>query len=458
MRLCEAREDGLVAPQVLVVGGGLAGVSAAAALRQAGCAVQLLEREAHAGGRAAGSSRDGFRLDAAPFLVSARERRLLGLIATAGLGERLLPLRPVILSHARGGRIEPAPPAGRRLEVARIGGVRLLEALRLHRLARLERRFAGLLDPEAPERAIRLDDRSVADFVRLYFGASVLAHWAEPILGSDLLSDAAEASRVSFLLARRARGAAPLATLRGSPAEIAEALCLPGSDRLGVEVRGLEWTAQEVSLDTTSGRFRADAIVLALPAAETLCVAEAVLAPAEREGLAAARSAPAIVLNAALEHAPARKATRVRVPSVEGSPLATIAVEPGGVGAPAPAGEALVSLVARPDWARAHLEADGAVIEKALLAALERFFPHAAGKIRFVEIRRYAHAVPRFDVGRYRQLARLFARQAEQRAAGRRLYFAGDHWLGPTLEAAAASGRRAAAELCADFGLPAPRS
>ena len=445
----------MVAPQVLVVGGGLAGVAAAAALRGAGCGVQLLEREAHAGGRAAGVTRDGFRLDAAPFLVSARERRLLGLIASAGLAERLLPLRPVILANARDGRVEPAPPAGRRLEVARIGGVRLREALRLHRLARLERRFAHLLDHEAPERAVRLDDRSVADFVRLYFGASVLARWAEPLLGSDLLLDAAESSRVAFLLARHARGEAPLGTLRASPAEIASALWRD-TDRLGVEARGLEQTAAELTLDTTAGRLHADAVVLALPAAETLRVAEALLAPAEREGLAAARSAPAIVLHAALDRAPARKATRVRVPVVEGSPLATIAIEPGGPGSAAPQGAACASLVARPDWTRAHLESDGGVIEKALLAALERVFPQAGGAIRFVEIRRWAHALPRFDVGRYRQLARLVALRAEQRAAGRRLYFAGDHWLAPTLNAAVASGRRAAAELCSDFGLPAP--
>ena len=172
------------APQVLIVGGGLAGVSASAALRRAGCEVQLIEREARAGGRAAGGEREGFRLDAAPFLVSSREQRLLDLIGAASLTERLLPLRPVALVHARGGRLDPAPPAGRRLEVARVGGVRLREALRLHRLARLERRFADLLDPEAPERAVRLDDRSAADFVRLYFGPSVLERWAEPILGS----------------------------------------------------------------------------------------------------------------------------------------------------------------------------------------------------------------------------------------------------------------------------------
>jgi protoporphyrinogen oxidase len=447
---------GVGAPQVLIVGGGLAGVSAAGALRQAGCGVRLIEREARAGGRAAGAEHEGFRLDAAPFLVSSRDQRLLALIAAADLTERMLPLRPVALAHARGGSLDPAPPAGRRLEVARIGGVRLREALRLHRLARLERRFADLLDPEAPERATRLDDRSAADFVRLYFGAGVLERWAEPILGSDLLADAAETSRVAFLLARRARGEAPPATLRGSPAAVADAL-LSDADALGIEARALERSGDELVLDTTAGPRRADAVVLALPAAETLRVASPALAPAEREGLAPLRSVAAIVMHVALDRAPTRKATRVRVPRVEGLPLATVAVEPGGRDAPAPADAALVSLVATPVWSAAHLQADDTVIEKELLGALGRVLPGGSTAIRFREIRRYSSALPHFDVGRYRALARLRGLAAEQRAQGRRLYFAGDHWLAPTLEGAVASGHRAARELCADFGLPPSR-
>jgi protoporphyrinogen oxidase len=448
-------EASVNAPQVLIVGGGLAGASAAATLRGAGCEVVLLEREARAGGRAAGGERDGFRLDAAPFLVSARERRLLGLVAAAGLSGRLEPLRPLALAQLRSGSLDPTPPAGRRFEVARIGGVRLREALRLHRLARLERRFAALLDPEAPEAAVRLDDRSAADFVRLYFGPSLLERWVEPMLGSDLLADAEAASRVAFLLARRARGEAPLATLRGSPGAVAAALLREGADRCGVEALALEPSGAGLALATRDGERRADAVVLAVPAPETLRLARAVLGPAEREGLAALRSVPAFVLHAALERAPTRKATRVRVPRAEGGPLATLAVEPGGPGAPAPAGAALASLVARPGWSERHLDADDDAVSKELLAALDRVWPRAAEGLRFHELRRYPAALPHFDVGGYRLRARLRTLHAERRAAGRRVYFAGDFWLAPTLEGAVASGRRAALELCADFGLRA---
>jgi protoporphyrinogen oxidase len=443
-------------PQVLVAGGGLAGSSAAAALRAAGCSVRVIEREAAPGGRARGSERDGFRFDAAPFLVSARERRLASLIDEAGLAGRLLPLRPVTIAQLRGGRVEETPPAGRPIEVARMGGVRFVEALRLGRLGRLERRFAEQLDPARPELAFRLDDRSAADFVRLYFGPSVWERWAEPLLASDLLADPGEASRVCFLLARAARGEAPLGTLRGSPAAIAEALWSE-ADSAGSEVVAVTREGQGLAVALRDGDvLRADAVVLALPAREASRVGGDLLAPAERDGLAAARNAAAIVLSAALERPPTRKATRLRVPSVEGLPLASVAVEPGGAGAPAPPGAALVAAVATPAWSRAHLQADDGVVEKELLGALARIFPGVAGALRFLQLARYEAALPRFDVGRYRALARLRAVQADLRARGRRLYFAGDHWVAPTLEGAMASGRRAAEELCEDFGVRGP--
>ena len=70
---------------------------------------------------------------------------------------------------------------------------------------------------------------------------------------------------------------------------------------------------------------------------------------------------------------------------------------------------------------------------------------------RFVSLRRYREAVPRYPVGRYRDLARFRRVQLDRRAAGRRLYFAGDHLSDPTLEGAVRSGLRAAEDVCADL-------
>jgi hypothetical protein len=129
----------------------------------------------------------------------------------------------------------------------------------------------------------------------------------------------------------------------------------------------------------------------------------------------------------------------VRVPSVEGSPLATIAVEPGGVGAPAPPGAALVALVAKPDWARAHLAADGSVIEKALLDALERL-PEGRRRSSFVEIR-VTRTPSRAST--WSAIASSRGCACPDRAArrGRRLYFAWRSLARPDAQAArSASG------------------
>jgi predicted NAD/FAD-dependent oxidoreductase len=159
-----------------------------------------------------------------------------------------------------------------------------------------------------------------------------------------------------------------------------------------------------------------------------------------------------MVLSLGLDKSPVRKATRLRVSPGEGLPLAGVAVEPGGPGSPAPEGAALLQAVAAPGWSAAHLDAADTVVEKDLIGAIERLYPEAAKTARFCKLTRYADALPRFDVGRYRALARLRAVQADLRAGGRRLYFAGDHWLAPTLEGAVASGVRAASELGEDFG------
>ena len=101
-------------------------------------------------------------------------------------------------------------------------------------------------------------------------------------------------------------------------------------------------------------------------------------------------------------------------------------------------------MVARPDWSREHLEAADEVIEKTLVGTLERLYPGAGAAARFVVLRRHRDAFPRFDVGRFRALSNLARVEADRTAAGRNLFYAGDHTLAPSLEGAAVAGARAA--------------
>jgi len=442
--------------QIVVIGAGIAGLAAARRLRERGCQVTVLERSDRVGGRATSDRREGFCFDAGAHQVCATDRNLLGLIASAGLEEQFLPLRPFSLAQVHGGQSVPIDPVGL-LGVARLPGVRLHEALRLRRLARILRRFRGILDPRRPECAARLDDRSITDFTRLYFGRSVLDGWIAPFSADPSLSDPDSTSRVLFLLRYVARRYASVGTLRSGLADLAHALAPGDSTRLGVTVQALESVGERITLHIAEPdgerRIDADAVVLATRAPVARRIAGALLRTAERDFLARVGYVTAIVMAAALDRPLVYHATRTRVPAIEGWPAAMVAIEPGGRRAPAPEGKGVAVVIANDRWSRAHLEAPDEIVEKDLVGLLQRLHPGSSSAVSFATVRRHREAFPRFDVGRYREIARFRGVQRDLRAGGRRLYFAGDYLVDPCLEGAVTSGIRAADQIVRDLGI-----
>jgi oxygen-dependent protoporphyrinogen oxidase len=441
---------------IIVIGAGIAGLAAALRLRERGCQVTVLERSDRVGGRATSERRDGFRLDSGAHQVCAADRNLLGLIADADLQEQLLPLRPFSLAQVSGGEAHPIDSAGV-LGVARLPGVRFHQALRLWRLPRILRRFRGILDPRRPECAARLDDRSISDFTRLYFGRSVLEGWVAPFSADPSLCDPDTTSRVLFLLHYGKRRYAPVGTLRSALADLPQALAAENGTRLGVDVRALELAGERLTVRVAEPdrerSVEADAVVLATPAPAAVEIADPLLRTVERDCLARVRYAAAIVTAVALERTVVGCATRIRVPATEGWPAATIAVEPGGASSPAPEGKELAFVTATDPWSRAHLEAPDEIVEKDHVGLLQRLVPGASSAVSFATVWRHRRAFPRFDVGRYREIARFRRVQRDLRARGRRLYFAGDYLVDPSLEGAVTSGLRAANQILSDFGV-----
>ncbi|MCL4684993.1 FAD-dependent oxidoreductase [Myxococcota bacterium] len=445
------------AAEIVVVGAGFAGLAAAQQLTAAGQRVRLLERDARAGGRAALATPPSGAVDPTAARVTTADAALLDTIRAARLDEHSLPLRPwtsaqLAVSGSGFGPVGDDEPGA----IARTAGVRWLDALRLRRLPRLARRYAPHLDLGRAEQAAPLDDRSLHDFGELYFGRSVVSRWLEPWLAERAPVDERQASRVAFLLRWWAeRNAAPGA-LREAPGLLAELLAA----RLGVQLR-----ASVTAIEARSGgRLRlaietparaetleADAVLLALPAADTLRLVHAVVGTAEREALGAMAVEAAISWTGRARPLPVSVPTRVRIPRAAGSPLASVSFEPTAGGGPADVGSGRVTAIAGPAWSAAHLSLPDAALAEALTQAVARCVP---GGFEFAgegHVARFPAAWPRFEVGAFRRLARFRAVQDDRRAGGRRLYFAGDWLAAASLEGAAVSGRRAALDLLADL-------
>ena len=100
------------APDVIVVGGGIAGLATAYDLHRRGVSFVLLERAARLGGVILSEEVDGYTIDAGPDALLIQKPDGIRLCEELGLGQRLVVTTPPRIAYIqRGGRLHPLPAA-----------------------------------------------------------------------------------------------------------------------------------------------------------------------------------------------------------------------------------------------------------------------------------------------------------------------------------------------------------
>jgi protoporphyrinogen/coproporphyrinogen III oxidase len=285
---------------VVVLGGGITGLSSAHALGKAGIPTLLLEASDRLGGKATTESIGGFLIERGPDSFVSYRPAAVELCRELGLGDSLIsPLKPRTVSVRAGGRFARLPDG-----MGLVLPTRIWPFITSDLFSPLEKLRMGL-DLLLP-REVVLDDVAVGAFLERRLGRALVARLAGPLIGGvygtpvdELSLDAvvpqlrdAERRHRSLLLAsladgrarsRRARPAAsPFVSLAGGIGQLTDALiaavrAMPGVEiRTGVAVTGLEIEGSEVAVLAADGsRIRAEAIVLATPAPVTAGLLEA---------------------------------------------------------------------------------------------------------------------------------------------------------------------------------------
>ena len=175
--------------RVLVIGGGIAGLTVAYDLGRRGLEVLVLEEQEQLGGLISTFARDGFLMDGGPdaFLRAKPHARVL--CEELGLGSELIPTNPdrrrVYVLHQ--GRLQPLPE-GFRLTVP----TRLLPFLSTS-LFSWRGKIRMVLEPWIPQRRTGAEE-SIASFVTRRFGKEALERVGEPLLAGIHCGDAAKLS------------------------------------------------------------------------------------------------------------------------------------------------------------------------------------------------------------------------------------------------------------------------
>ena len=410
---------------VIVIGGGLAGLAAARRLVAGGVTPLVLEAQVEVGGRVATDEVDGFLLDRGfqVLLDSYPEARAQLDLEALQLG-RFLPGALIRREGGFGRVADPwrAPLAGLRSLVS--GAFSPMDALRMLKL-RSEAILAleGEALPQADETAARglhsrgFSDRAIERFFRPFFGGVFLDsqlgapwHWFQ------------------FLFGMFATGHASLPTggMRAIPKQLAAALP-PGSVRTNARVRTLKGTRVELSTGET---LDAEAVILATDARH---------APVLLPGARTSQWSSCVTLYYAAPESPLAAPLLVLDGEGRRGPINHVCV-PSDVNASyAPPGQALISATV---VGTGH--ADDGVLDRDARAQLGRWFgATAVDAWRLLRVLRVPFSLPRNvpSPGHVADAVRL----------GPQLYGCGDYLETPSINGALRSGRRAAESLLADL-------
>lgn len=254
--------------RIAVVGGGIAGLTAAYELGQAGVDVLVLEGSDRVGGKLRLAEVDGVTLDVGAEALLARRSEATDLCAAIGLGDAIV--HPATLSAAIWTRdaLRPMPPTvmGIPADVDALMASGIVERPPVSR--------------PAPAPA---DDVSVGEFVRERVGDEVLDRLVEPLLGgvyaghADELSLAAAGAPILALGDDLLAGAAAaksepeagpvFAGLDGGLGQIPPALAeASGAEvRTGAVVRDIERSGTGWLITLVDGMEQVDGVVVATP-------------------------------------------------------------------------------------------------------------------------------------------------------------------------------------------------
>ena len=416
--------------RVVVVGAGLAGLVAAHRLRAAAIEVVVIESSSLIGGRLRAETLDGVAFEPALHALPRSAPEIGALIAELGLSKcvQRAPLeRPVTRK-----RDVLTPVSTRTVDHLPRGPLRGHQARRLRSLLEW---LGGDLDPAAPDRATRLDDRCIADFACVYLGRRAGPDLFSPLLETHFGQDPRDTSRQLLFALLNPWGDVEISLAFGLSA-LPEALASGLELRTGERVVRVLPAGDGVHL-ASGAEIRADAVVLAVPATSIARLVPE-LTPAERGVFETARYLDTIHLAVTCERG--NSALANWIPQSRGGPLSGSIELPSGTPS-----QQLLLLIARPSFAAACARRSDEAVTESLLLAAESIHLGLKVRLRNSKLLRLPGILPRFEPGRFRGVQRLWREQVRQQ----RRVFCGDYMVGPHAEGAAASGTRAAAEVSA---------
>jgi oxygen-dependent protoporphyrinogen oxidase len=436
--------------RVVVVGAGVAGLTAGFRLRQAGFEVTVLEAEDHVGGRMSTIEVDGYRLDTACQILPTTYRQMLALIADAGLAAEIQPTSDLV-GFLRDGRVHRLRSSAK-TDGLRTGLLSPWAKLSMAKVLADVLRAGNRLDWYDLGRAADLDTETARAYADRRVGSEILEWLIDPALGSLFLASPERLSIVDFFFAvRNILGGSFFNSATGVdflPRGLARHLHVELDARVtSVEEKGRGVTVTWERHGEDARSEESSAAVIALTGHHMLDIYPQ-LDPVRRKVVEAIEYSTCVSLHLGLARPPADEpAMMIQVPRLEHPDLCVIVLDHNRAPGRAPQGKGLITAYWHTAWADQEWEREDKEIVEDALPALEQVFPGLGDDVEMAHVQRWRPAVVMSRPGSYRDLARFTAATDEKA----RVQLCGDYLSASTTNASLCSGELAARRLAGAF-------
>jgi len=431
--------------RAVVVGAGIAGLTAAYRLQQAGLEVKVFEKENYVGGRMRSEKIAGIILDYGAQFFYDEYKSTFALCRELGLAAELHRFDEPY-GVFRGGRIHVLePPRRNPWSGLCFGAISFSSKLKLAKAVLTILRHRRRFDLHHPEDRIIFDTESVADYCRRELNEEILEYLAQPLVCGLTLGEPEEMSKATFLSTLQHQMMCRLYTLRGGIGSLPEAVAGKLAVHLQTEVLRLEVQGgafRSLTLRDAAGQSQveADLAILAVPAPLVPRLVPD-LKPEVKTFFESTKYSRCAATAFGLEKRITGSIYAVTTPRQEGTCFTAFSenaikcpsyAPPGGGSITAfPAGKKGDALFDQPDEA----------VSAAVWSDLRRVVPAAPEQPAFARVQRFPQALVLFRTG-FLQAAEQF-KQMDPGIDG--LHFAGDYLMTAAVEGSVESGIQAAA-------------
>jgi oxygen-dependent protoporphyrinogen oxidase len=395
--------------RVAVIGAGMAGMSAALRLKQAGIEPTVFEANDRVGGRIWTIEKSGYRMDLGAAVYLGTYREAIELINEVGLGDELREL-PAIGAMPRDGKVhlfDYATPIRTILRTRALSRAGKLKALRL---AVMLIRHIGDLGYSDYDKITALDNESTLQYSRRALGRELEQYATEPMVRGTWAADDGESSNALMLWSLRNMMVPTVFSLDSGMDALARRIAGQVQMRLSHPVVNVTDQGAQVEVTYTSpddGAERTesfDGAIIATTAKPALSMYPQMDAN-HRSLYETARYRGLVTVALGLDRMPTDKATYILIPRVENPDfIAVIADHIKAVGR-VPTGKSMYTLLGSHEYLHRSWERSDDEILSDALDCMRLYHGDVSGSLEAHQIVRWEEVVPVIDTGRFKLIA-----------------------------------------------------